>query len=185
MIQIKHYSTNLQNTEVWETEYFRYINIHKVGSSTVRKGISESFDSPPKEEAPDKVVTWTVLRDPYLRFIDAIAYDIGYVGQIVNQEAVLDRLQGANISEYIFGLSNPIFRGRGTVRHSMPQVSYLLDMNLDIYVDIKDLSMFCSMHFPGVDFSKGGENLGVSEDRDVVAEVLDSHPLLKQKVLDF
>jgi hypothetical protein len=181
MKEVTFSNTILQNVEIWEHPEFRYINIHKSGSSTVRKCIES--DTTIDSIDADRVI-WTVLRDPYDRFIDALSYDLKYVGLDVSVATILKILKGKGLEDYIFGLSNIEFRGRGTVRHSMLQTTYLLDPMIDIYVDVNDLDAFCAIHFPKVEISEGGENTGVSDHRGILAAVLDNHPTLKTRIMD-
>jgi hypothetical protein len=180
----------MQNIEIWGTPNQRYLNIHKSGSSSIRDAIEKTYTSDEYSveyfgDIHDTRVLWTALRDPYSRFIDAISYDLKYVGLGVSKDSILKTIGTRDkIHSYIFGLANPLFRGRGTVRHSMLQTSYLFEVKLDIYVAIEDLGLFCQMHFPTHAVTEGGKNLGVKKDQDIVKKFLDSNIELKKCVKD-
>ena len=170
----------LQNIEVLSTYDQQYLSIHKNGSSTIRKELNNRYgDSKVEEEIlkKGKGPRWTCLRDPYARFIDALSYDLKLVGIPVT-EAGIRSVVGSEyqLNSYIIGTSNPR-RGKGFVRHSMLQTSYVLD-NLDFFVLDKDLSIFCNIHF-STPLDKPGENMGSAADRQEVSKYLEHNPSLK------
>jgi hypothetical protein len=170
--------TALQYTEIISTDRHRYLVIHRNGSSTVRSCIADSDNS----TTGNSIILWTVLRDPYDRFIDAVAYDIEYAGIEVSNN-VLDTLVGttSNIRKYICDLSvNEEMRNDGFVKHSNLQLTYLFDNRVDMYVDLQDLDAFCKIHFPNT--SNVRVNTENTKDKDLVRNYFDGKPELKEYV---
>ena len=174
----------LQNIEVWKCPTHQYINIHKSGSSTIRSYLTKLYKEADRQvvysTTSDNIV-WTVTRDPYNRFIDSLSYDLKYLGLEVSVDNIEKTIGSkTKLYDYIFGLSNPNFRGRGTVRHSMLQTTYLFDNNIDIIVDAKDLGIFCEMHFPTIEISQENMNMGDFKAQKIVSNYLDENKELKE-----
>lgn len=181
-VELHTKETALQYTEVLETPYQKHLLIHRNGSSTVRTCLAEAdSNSYPIKEGKDKLL-WAVLRDPYDRFVDAVAYDIKYSGEVVSTNSLDDRI-GTNtkIKNYVVDVSIEGVRDDGYLKHSMMQLSYLFDNNINVYVDIEDLDTFCSIHFPN---TKRLVNASIKEDIIVVKEYFDSMPELKEYILE-
>ena len=126
-----------QNIELFETEKFQYLLIHKNGSSSVRKCM-ERLNPVLTTEIKNNKIKWTVIRDPYERFISGLNYDL-------NRHNI-DPTE-INYRELFNGNINLKSRESGHVNHCISQVSYLINANIDYYVDIKDLHLFLKMHF--------------------------------------
>ena len=178
----------IQNVEIWENSTQRYINVHKSGSTTIRSCLKQTYTDikiavDPGVYSDQSSITWTTLRDPYDRFINALSYDLGLVGMDVSENNI-KQVAGTDklLRDYIYGLSNPYYRGRGTIRYSMLQSSYLFDNRLDVYVDIKDLNIFCAMHFPEVELPPEGLNTGVKKNIDIVHKFFQENPMLNNSV---
>jgi hypothetical protein len=64
-----------QNIELYETDKFQYLLIHKNGSSSVRACVD-----PLNPFVTNKInlnkIKWTVIRDPYERFVSGLKYDL-------------------------------------------------------------------------------------------------------------
>ena len=64
-----------QNIELYETNNFQYLLIHKNGSSSVVECLKNT-----NYIITDKInlnkVRWTVIREPYERFITGVKYDL-------------------------------------------------------------------------------------------------------------
>tara|TARA_R100001132_G_scaffold4057_1_gene3355 strand:+ start:71 stop:619 length:549 start_codon:yes stop_codon:yes gene_type:complete len=129
-----------QNLEVFETEKFQYLLIHKNGSKSVRKCMEQFnpvFRTYPNPN--NNTVKWTVIRDPYERFISGLNYN-------VNKHNI-DPTEINYLEPFNNGTVNLKSRVLGHVNHCISQVSYLINVNIDYYVDIKDLHLFLKMHF--------------------------------------
>ena len=60
-----------QNIELYETDKFQYLPIHKNGSSSVIKCI-EDLDPSVTDQVNFNKIKWTVIREPYARFISGV-----------------------------------------------------------------------------------------------------------------
>ena len=135
----------LQNIEVISTPNSNYLLIHKNGCSQVKEHFYENFDQVETYDSfpQNNKVNWTVLRDPYDRFISGLTYDI------LKQFQSLDNLNEIiNISSLSFYQKvNLKTRKKGNVSHIIPQWTYLFSQPLDFLVKIKDLNNFLDLHF--------------------------------------
>ena len=126
-----------QNNEFIETDKFQYLLIHKNGSSSVREIIENDKSTRSSVQCPHKV-RWTVIRDPYERFISGLNYDL-------KRNKI--QLNEINIYELINDTVNLNTRMNTDINHCISQASYLMNANIHWYVDIKDLNVFLKMHF--------------------------------------
>ena len=131
-------------------------------------------------------IAWTVLRDPYERFLDALSYDI-WVNDLMLNEDTLNKVIGDNykLRQYILGVSDPETRVKGRVRHSMLQTTYLMNVSLDYFVLDMDLGIFCDMHFPNIRLNSSDMNLGTKEGREYVREFLYKYPHIDKEVRNY
>ena len=122
-----------------ETEKFQYLVIPKNASCTITKIIEETMDHSWVNQKNLNKVRWTVIRDPYERFISGLQYDL---------ERHNINLDEINIDECFYAnITNPINGMKGNINHSSSQVPYLINTEINYYVDIKDLDIFLKMHF--------------------------------------
>lgn len=154
-----------QNIEFFETDKFQYLLIHKNGSSSVRKCI-ENFHI--TDNINFNKIRWTVIRDPYERFISGLKYDLTNQGL---------ELKDINQDDLYQCLINVRTRGSGNVNHVASQVSYLINTNINWYVDLKDLSVFLKMHFNKVEH----ENVS----KKLVELDIDKQEVMKHLQLDY
>ncbi len=139
-----------QNIELYETDKFQYLPIHKNGSSSVIKCI-EDLDPSVTDQVNFNKIKWTVIREPYARFISGVKHDL--------KEHNLETKDIDYSSLHNFRI-NVLTRKKGHVSHSASQVPYIINTNIDWYVELKDLSTFLKMHFDKT------ERLNISEDRE-------------------
>lgn len=64
-----------QNIELYETDKFQYLLIHKNGSSSVLECIKD-LNPIATEHCNFNKVRWTVIREPYERFVSGLEYDL-------------------------------------------------------------------------------------------------------------
>ena len=64
-----------QNIEFYETDKFQYLLIQKNGSSSVRECIKH-LNPTITDKANFNKVRWTVIREPYFRFVAGLNYDL-------------------------------------------------------------------------------------------------------------
>ena len=125
-----------QNIEFYETDKFQYLLIHKNGTSSVLKCIEEL--NPKLTMQKFNKIKWTVIRDPYERFVAGLKYDL--TKHSINIEDI-DYTKLFNSYVKVNG------RLMGNVNHCSSQVPYLINTDINYYVDIKDLNIFLKMHF--------------------------------------
>ena len=128
---------NFQNIELYETDIFQYLLIHKNGSSSVIESIKDLNPVVTSKPVLNKI-RWTVIRDPYERFVSGLSYDL--------QRHNLN-FEDINYSSLFSHIINPITRNKGHVNHVASQVSYLINSHINWYVELKDLNIFLKMHF--------------------------------------
>tara|TARA_R100000664_G_C2684886_1_gene91361 strand:- start:90 stop:632 length:543 start_codon:yes stop_codon:yes gene_type:complete len=131
-----------QNIELFETDKFQYLLIHKNGSTSVVKCM-EDLNYHVTTDVNFKKVKWTVIRDPYERFLAGLKYDL------LRQGLELKDINQDNLYQSLINLKT---RGPGDVNHTASQVPYLINTHIDWYVDSKDLHAFLKMHFNKVEY---------------------------------
>tara|TARA_R110000744_G_scaffold369114_1_gene479204 strand:+ start:64 stop:615 length:552 start_codon:yes stop_codon:yes gene_type:complete len=155
-----------QNIEFYETDKFQYLLIQKNGSSSVRECIKH-LNPTITDKANFNKVRWTVIREPYFRFVAGLNYDLKRHG-LELEEVGYDSLHNSRINNFSMNY--------GDVNHSASQIPYLMNTHIDWYVELKDLGTFLKMHFDKVEY--------VNMDKD--KEKIDFHldPMEVHKFLD-
>jgi hypothetical protein len=126
-----------QHNEFIEADKFQYLLIHKNASTTITDIIHKDKYITTMTQCPHKI-RWTVIRDPYERFISGLSHDL-------KRHKV--KLNEINIDELFNGAVNLHTRDNKNINHCISQASYLINTNINWYVDIKDLNIFLKMHF--------------------------------------
>ena len=172
--------TFFQNIEYFTSKKDQYLLIHKCACTTIREAQKDYYKDIDVLEYPlNDRVKWTVLRDPYDRFISGLSYDLVFnnyndiqktVEKLIEKDKLLD-----NVYEYI----NKFFRYKSRLSHIIPQSTYIVQQPIDFYVDIKDVDLFLKLNYYKTIPSK--ENVGNKEVYRLVKEVVDNY---KQRVLD-
>jgi len=172
--------TSFQNIEYYTSAKDQYLLIHKCACSSVRKAQLECFKKIENLEWPvNNKVRWTVLRDPYDRFISGLAYDITLNNSFnINIQDFVFNLFNKNLLNNIYEYINNNKRITGRLSHIIPQCTYLFQQPIDVYVDIKDLDLFLNINY-NVDSIR--ENVGDKTSYCLVKEVVDNY---KEKILD-
>ena len=129
--------SNFQNIELFETDKFQYLLIHKNACTSVLKSI-EHLSPVCTHIKSDKKIKWTVIRDPYERFLSGLNYDLKR-HDIKFTDIKLDDLFNGKV--------NIFSRGNGNVNHCISQFSYTFNVDINYYVHINDLEIFLKMHF--------------------------------------
>lgn len=122
-----------------------YLLIQKTGCSYVCNLFEFFYQESPRShqtipEQNQKNICWTTIRNPYERFISGLAYDIHKTN--VNFDIVF-----SDLPSLINGHVSAYFRSSGKVQHTISQVSYIMHQPISMFVDVKDLTEFCSMNF--------------------------------------
>ena len=126
-----------QNIEFFETEQFQYLLIHKNGSSSIKKCMTNMNCHFTSNVNLNKV-RWTVIRDPYERFMSGLKYDL------IKQDLKLEDINKDDLYQSLVNLKT---RNQGNVNHTASQIPYLINTHINWYVDLKDLTTFLKMHF--------------------------------------
>tara|TARA_R110000803_G_scaffold210465_2_gene282362 strand:+ start:556 stop:1113 length:558 start_codon:yes stop_codon:yes gene_type:complete len=126
-----------QNIELYETDKFQYLLIHKNGSTSIRECMKD-LNPVVTNKINFLKVRWTVIREPFNRFISGLKYDLKRHG-LKQDEVNHDTFHNSRI--------NLFSREKGDVNHSASQVPYLINTQIDWYIEMKDLPSFLRMHF--------------------------------------
>ena len=129
--------SKFQNIELFETDSFQYLLIHKNGSSSVLESIKH-LNPIVTYECNFNKIRWTVIREPFERFVSGLKYDL-------KRHSI--ELKDIDSSSLHSSRINPYSRQIGNVNHTASQIPYLMNTNIDWYIELKDLSTFLSMHF--------------------------------------
>ena len=167
---------NFGMVELVETKDFQYVRIFKNGNKTIIYCIEEKYN---KDEIIytshlSKKPRWTVIRDPYERFISGLIYD-------------LER-HNINIKELdikkLFNM-NPIHMRNtllGNMKHSASQIPFILTTQVDHFIDIKDLNLFLKMHFGNTKHENKNENI---IKKQKIENFLDKDDVMKYLHMDY
>lgn len=125
-----------QNIEFYETDKFQYLLIHKNGSTSIRECM-KNLNPVVTNKINFAKVRWTVIREPYNRFVSGLKYDLKKHG-LKQEEVNYDTLHNSRIN---------LWHDTANVNHSASQIPYLINTQIDWYVEMKDLPTFLKMHF--------------------------------------
>jgi hypothetical protein len=172
----------IQQTEFYSTEEQCYILIHKNACSSIRANLLKEFEGAVVEGTASEGIRWTVVRDPYTRFIDAISYDIRRQKVLVTWEdtSIKEYLKTIDMSNYISNHISHTFTSLGLAPHSVLQTIYLFDNNVDVIVYAKDLKHFIPIHFKN---PVAPQNMGEPTHQDIVYKAIEELPVLKKEIL--
>tara|TARA_R110000822_G_scaffold212149_1_gene347619 strand:+ start:3685 stop:4230 length:546 start_codon:yes stop_codon:yes gene_type:complete len=126
-----------QNLEFYETDNFQYLLIHKNACTSVLKTI-EHLKPKYSEQRNFNKVCWTVIRDPYERFMAGLSYDI---------ERQKMKIEDVSLDNLFSTYHEKTSREKGNVSHTAYQSIYLINSCINWYVDLPDLKNFLNMHF--------------------------------------
>jgi len=171
----------LQNIEVLSTPTSNYLLIHKNGCSQVREHLYQNFTQIGSSDffPQNNKVNWTVIRDPYDRFISGLTYDI------LRQFKKLDNLDKIiNISSsFFYQKINLKTRESGNVNHVISQWTYLFNQPLNFLIKIKDLDNFLDMHFQKrINFTETNTPL---EQKNIVLNYIEKNSYLKNLIMAY
>ena len=153
--------------EFVETEKFQYLKIQKNGSSSICEIIENSMDFKYVNNKNLNKIRWTVIRDPYERFVSGLQYDL--TRQKLNLEDI--NINEAFVSNYL----NPMNGLKGNMNHATSQVPFLINTDINYYIDIKDLDIFLNMHF----------NKTLNINKTECKLTLDRQEIMKHLVVDY
>ena len=112
-------------------------------------------------------IRWTVIRDPYERFVSGLQYDL--TRQKLNLEDI-------NINEsFVSNYLNPLNGLKVNMNHATSQVPFLINTDINYYIDIKDLDIFLNMHF----------NKTLNINKTECKLTLDRQEIMKHLVVDY
>jgi hypothetical protein len=137
-----------QNIELYETNNFQYLLIHKNGSSSVIECLKNT-NYVITDKINLKKIKWTVIREPYERFITGVKYDLKR--QNLSYKDI-------NYSSLHNDRVSLITRNKGHTNHSTSQIPYLINTHIDWYIELKDLHTFLKMHFDRVEYCNNETN---------------------------
>jgi len=162
-----------QNIELLETDKFQYLLIHKNGSSSVSKCIKD-FNITNRINL--NKIRWTVIRDPYERFVSGLKYDLKKHNLSIEE---------IDITELYNSMTNVFTRERRHVVHTSSQVSHLINTHVNWYVELKDLNLFLKMHFNQTEHCNANdENTEINIDKKEVMKYLNFDYYVYNKILN-
>jgi len=170
----------IQNTEILIGDNHQYLKIHKNGCTFVQDCFKLNYPNSFKisffTPHPD-LPFWTVIRDPYQRFISGLTYDIELHRNNENLEELINNLDYKNL---FLKKIHPKFRKTGLIPHTLLQFTYLFKFNLDFFVSIKDLSHFSKIHFPKISQFQNHSNIPSLKTQ--ISDIIQNTPKIKQIV---
>lgn len=180
----------MQNSEFLITPTSQYLAIQKNASSYVADTLKSNF--PPNgflsnfEKTPN-LISWSVIRDPYERFISGLAYDLNlHFPKPLNLDLFFSKI---DIKSLFLGKQNHKLRNNRRICHTHLQILYLFNRNVDFYVDVKDLDIFLRIHFKNppqnLPSSNKGSNKGDSAIKELLKNYIESNSKLKDIIYNY
>ena len=167
--------TFFQNIELLETDKFQYLLIHKNASCSVKETI-KSLNPILSTEINLTKVRWTVIRDPYERFISGIKYDL--IRQNLN-------IKDIDINSLYNSKINLFSSGNGNVTHTASQVPYLINSCIDWYIELKNLNNFLKIHFNNVSYENiNHKSIELNLDKNEIMKHLDLDYFIYNSILN-
>ena len=157
-----------------------YLLIHKTGCTYVRK-IFETFYSNGEATVsshPTNIQSnpcWTVIREPYERFISGLSYDIYKTGCSIDSAL-------SDLPKLINQFPSPRFKPTSYVQHTTSQVSYLFNQPFSFFVKMGDLTEFCHLNF-GLTLDSENKNEMPPEFKETIKTEIENRNL-RQRVED-
>lgn len=156
-----------QNIELYETDKFQYLLIHKNGSHSIIEALKNL-----KYFITNKInlskIRWTVIRDPYERFISGLRYDL--------KRQNLD-IKDIEYQSLFNGRLNNFLNQKGNVNHTLSQIPYLINTHVNWYIELKDLNVFMKTHF--------NKSLHLNKEENNIELNLDKKEIMKHLDLDY
>ena len=173
----------LQNIEVFTTSTNNYLLIHKNGCSQVKEHLYKNFLSVEHNNffPQNKKINWTVLRDPYDRFISGLTYDILLqFGNLNNLDNIINE---SVLESFIYQKINLKTRKNGNVNHTIAQWTYLFSQPINFIVELKDLNKFLDIHFKIR--SNLFKNETLFEHKKIVSNFIEKNKILKKLIKSY
>ena len=159
----------------------QYLLIHKSGCRFIRNCLTNSTWSGKREEG---IPSWTVLRDPYERFISGLSYDILNTNPNLEftKENIIEYITNNDIINGVNTTVSEIFRNNDTVIHYISQATYYMGENIDYFIKLEDLDEFSKYNFLECDLSCRNE-VGKNY-KHILEDAIKSVPDLKTRIDD-
>ena len=173
----------LQNIEVFTTLTNNYLLIHKNGCSHVKEHLYKNFEIVEHNNSfpQNNKVNWTILRDPYDRFISGLTYDILLQFKSLNNLDTL--INESTLKSFIYKKINLRTRKNGNVNHTIAQWTYLFSQPINFIVNLKDLNKFLDIHFKTRLNSFKNETL--FEHKKVIINFIEKNKILKKLIKSY
>jgi|TARA_R100000479_G_scaffold118926_1_gene60759 hypothetical protein len=154
---------NFQNIELYETDKFQYLLIHKNASHSIIDCIKHLNPIVTNKVNFNKI-RWTIIREPYERFVSGLKYDLKRHNQNI-KDIDYPSLFNCKI--------NTFSRKIGNVNHTASQIPYLINTHVNWYIELKDLDIFTKMHFNKVEYcNKDKINIKLNLDEQEIKKYL-------------
>ena len=170
---------NIQNIEVFSTDTSNYLLIHKNACTQILYTLENNYKkvvySP--ELLPNNKPYWTVIRDPYERFISGLTYDIVKVyGSTENANEII---KNRDLKNLFFNKVNRTYRKNGFTVHTLPQWTYIFNQPINFFVPMSTLTLFLDTHFKNKVLNK---NKGNEKDIEIIRDIIESDSVLKGSI---
>lgn len=171
---------SFQNIEYLTTKTDQYLLIHKCASSSIRTAQKIYDKDQTIETVPSTSKTrWTILRDPYQRFVSGLAYDIFLYDKNVNiQDFVEHLIKKKSLFENIYQYVNNSYIKNGKTSHIIPQCTYTFNQPIDFYVRLPDVNLFLEKNYNALNIEDNKSDLNYIK---LVEEVISNY---KQRIFD-
>lgn len=156
-----------QFVEFHTVNNFQYLLIQKNGCTSVRNVLSDLKPTLLHKRDLNKIC-WTVIRDPYERFVAGLDYDLRRFNMKI-EDVKLDQLFST-----IYEKETMI---RGNAKHTAFQSMHLINTCVDWYVDLPDLDSFFKMHF--------NKSLFLNKNIGIIKEYFDKKEVLKYLHMEY
>ena len=164
-----------QNIEMYETDKFQYLLIHKNGTHSIIDCINNLNPIVTNRVNLNKV-RWTVIREPYERFVSGLKYDL-------NRQN-LD-IKNIDYKSTFNSLVHNQEGQNGNLNHSSSQISYLINTHINWYIHLKDLNVFMKMHFnKSKHCNKASNDIELNLDKEEIMKHLELDYYIYNRILN-
>jgi hypothetical protein len=136
------------------------------------------------ESKKQGITSWTVLRDPYERFISGLSYDILNTNPKLkdNKDNIIEYITDNDVAEGVYSSVSRFFRSNKSVIHYISQATYYMGEDINYFVKLQDLNEFTKYNFPDCDLFYRDE---LNEKcKNIVEKAIESVPNLKTRIKD-
>lgn len=192
----KLYNSHIfQFCEYWSQNNHEYLLIPKNGCTTVLAVLGNNekkFGAVNlSKKSNNNLTKWTVIREPYERFISGLVYDLYSINEEYffddkNSEKNIIKFLENNMFDNIFYSYVPVefARRQRLIPHTTLQATWLINQTVDFFVDLKDLDNFLFFNYFDYDNTRYNAN-NKHHYSEFIKSIINNNTSLKEKIITY